>query len=482
MTHDGLGATASRPTAHLGRRTFLQRTASASAMAVGFGALDGLVRAAGAMADPKAARSGGYGTLAPVTRRDPVTGYSQELWLPDGFDFAMFGLTGSEMDDGHITPLAHDGMAAFPGPRGTYRLVRNHEDRNTAIRTALTPGRASGDPRDRYDALGGGGTTTLQVRFSGHGIDLEAVWQSLAGTSTNCAGGPTPWGSWLSCEETVQGPALGWEQPHGYVFEVPASADRAVEPKPLPKLGRLVHEAVAIDPGTGIVYLTEDTSTAGFYRFVPERYADLTSGRLQMLKVRGHTAYQARSGQRQGVRLRAEWVDIPDPDPAIAEVNQSAVYLQGLAQGGAVFSRLEGCWWGRDAVYFCSTDGGDLGEGQIWEYRPDDEGGVLTLVYESTDRDVMSFPDNITVSPRGALVVCEDTDRTRPQLLGVSLEGQVFPLCVDPTNDEWCGVTFSPDGKVLFANLQGSTEGDAASPATPGRTVAIWGPWGKGPL
>lgn len=466
------------------RRAFLRGASSTGALALGFGALDGLLRAteAGATAGGAPLRRAGYGTLRPLTRRDPVTGFAQELELPEGFDFAVLALTGSEMDDGHLTPLAHDGMAAFPGPRGTYRLVRNHEDRNVAVSTPLNGGRPSGAAADRYDRLGGGGTTTLQVRFRGNGIDLDAVWQSLAGTIVNCAGGPTPWGSWLSCEETVQGPALGWERPHGYVFEIPASADRAVVPRPLPALGRFVHEAVAVDPRTGIVYLTEDTSTAGFYRFVPERYGDLTAGRLQMLKVRGSALYQARSGQVQGRALAVEWVDILDPDPAMAEVNQSAVFLQGLALGGATFSRLEGCWWGDGAVYFTSTDGGELGEGQIWEYRPGEDGGTLTLVYESADAEVMSFPDNLTVSPQGALVVCEDTARERPQLIGVPLDGRVFPLCVDPTDDEWCGVTFSPDGKVLFANLQGSTEGDAANPARPGRTIAIWGPWQLGPL
>jgi uncharacterized protein len=137
-------------------------------------------------------------------------------------------------------------------------------------------------------------------------------------------------------------------------------------------------------------------------------------------------------------------------------------------------------------VYFTSTNGGDIGEGQIWEYRPraGDADGHLTLVYESDDRDVMSMPDNITVTPQGSLLVCEDTmtraldSEQYQQLLGVTLEGTVFPFCVDPTDhSEWAGATFSPDGNVLFANMQGRN-----SEEFPGLTMAFWGPWRDGPL
>lgn len=468
----------------LARRALLRRSAVASgALVFGFGALDGLVRAAAAspQSPPLGPGEGGYGPLQPVTRQDPETGYSQELLLPEGFDFAIFGLAGTAMADGHLTPLGHDGMAAFRGPRGSYRLVRNHEERTGAAHVV-----PSGDPTDRYDRLGGGGTSTLQVRFRPGRLDVESVWTSLAGTIVNCAGGPTPWGSWLSCEETTAGPGAGWHQQHGYVFEVPAAADRPVEPRPLPALGRFVHEAVAIDHATGVVYLTEDRGNSGFYRFVPRRRGDLTDGRLQMLAVAGQEGYDTRTGQQQGTELPVSWVDIDDPDPRDAEVNPSAVYQQGLVQGGATFARLEGCWASNRAIFFVSTNGGDIGEGQIWQYlphrSPTRDGGTLTLVYESFDRAVMSFPDNLTVSPRGTLLVCEDTSRADPQLIGVTLDGGTFPFCVDPSDDEWCGATFSPDGRVLFANLQGSTSGDPAAPRTPGRTVAIWGPWQRGAL
>jgi uncharacterized protein len=459
------------------RRALLRGAAAAGAATVGFGALDGLVRAAhggSIRADD------GYGELRSLTREDPVTGYAHELLLPEGFDFAIFGLAGTTLADGHTTPLGHDGMAAFRGPRGSYRLVRNHEERSGA--DDVTP---SGDPADRYDALGGGGTTTLQVRFQRGAIELERAWTSLAGTIVNCAGGPTPWGSWLTCEETTAGPAAGWQRAHGYVFDVAAGADCPVAPRPLPALGRFVHEAVAVDRATSIVYLTEDQGTAGFYRFVPERRGDLSAGRLQMLKIEGVDGYDARTGQEQGKRLPVEWVDIADPDPADAETNALAVFQQGAALGGATFGRLEGCWSGNQAVYIVSTSGGDLGEGQIWEFRPSRSplrGGTLTLVYESFDRAVLSFPDNITVSPRGALLACEDTSRANAQMVGITLAGEAFPFAVNPRSDEWCGATFSPDGRLLFANMQGDTSGDPTTPNPPGLTVAIWGPWHRGPL
>ncbi|MDS1269217.1 DUF839 domain-containing protein [Lipingzhangella sp. LS1_29] len=470
------------------RRSFLRSGLVVGGGAFALAAMDGLAaRAALAELDTTTSttpETGGYGPLRDVTRTDPQTGFQQTLALPDGFDFSLFGLAGTTMDDGHRTPLGHDGMAAFPGPEGTVRLVRNHEERS-APTTALP----AGSPAQRYDSRGGGGTSTIQLRLQADGTPrLERIWQSLSGTIVNCAGGPTPWGSWLSCEETTAGVESGWQRPHGYVFEVPAGAGSEVTPEPITAMGRFVHEAVALDPRSGIVYQTEDRDTAGFYRYIPQVPGNLAAGgRVQMLKVRDAWAYDTRSGQRRNRPMRVEWVDIDDPDPAEAENNPQAVYDQGIAKGAATFGRLEGCTWGHGAVYLVSTDGGDANEGQVWEFRPaGDAGGLLSLVYESPDRDVLSFPDNITVSPRRSLLLCEDTSRSGPALQGLTRNGQVFPFCIDgDTEDEWAGATFSPDGSVLFVNLQGSTSGDprdSDSYARPGRTLAIWGPWQDGIL
>ncbi|MFC4335771.1 alkaline phosphatase PhoX [Salininema proteolyticum] len=466
--------------ARANRRRLLQGTA-AGIFAVA--AMEGLtVRAAEAKKGRKPGKpkgDGGYGRLTPVTRTDPETGYEQTLHLPEGFDFTLFGLAGTALGDGFTTPLGHDGMAAFPGTEpGTVRLVRNHEERTDHGST--TP---SGAPEDRYDEDGAGGTTTLVVRTDCGTPELLQTWTSLAGTIVNCAGGPTPWGTWLSCEETTSGPGEGWAEDHGYIFEVPADQDSPVVPVPLKEMGRFVHEAVAVDPATSIVYETEDRGTAGFYRFVPNSPEVLADGgRLQMLKVRDEWQYDTRTGQEPREGLPVEWVDIADPDPADAEDDALAVYKQGHGLGAATFGRLEGCWWGEGAVYISSTNGGDAGEGQVWEYRPGEDGDTLTLVFESPNAKTLSFPDNITVTPSGNLIVCEDTSRSKPALRGITQDGTAFPFCVDPGDDEWCGATFSPDGEILFANLQGSTSGDPANPGTPGRTIAIWGPWEDGVL
>ncbi len=156
----------------------------------------------------------------------------------------------------------------------------------------------------------------------------------------------------------------------------------------------------------------------------------------------------------------------------------AGVYSQGEAQEGAAFARLEGCWWGNGLCYFVSTGGGRAGTGQIWQYDPRSE--KLRLVFESPGKELLDGPDNITVSPRGGIVVCEDGNRV-PQKLhaltpdghlrelawnNVQLDGQKNGITGDFRGQEWAGPTFRPDGKWLFVNLQ-----------RPGITLAITGPW-----
>lgn len=436
---------------------------------------------------------GSYGPLVPAADlRDGV----KRIALPKGFTYRSFSHAGETMSDGNLVPLAHDGMAVFNMPDGRFRLVRNHEDRNA-------PGAGStAVDGNAYDTKAGGGTTTLVVNPFMR--ELERDFVSLSGTIVNCAGGLTPWGSWLTCEETNAGVPQGWNRQHGYCFDVPAAADGTVPAIHLPEMGRFSHEAIAIDPATGIVYETEDNgSGSGFYRFLPNTPGVLTDGgQLQMLKIVGTNNYNTRTGQTIGVALPVEWVTIADPDPA--GQTSSAVYAQGAAQGAARFTRLEGCWYGNGAIYFDATDGGNAGEGQIWEFRPEGDGGALTLIFESIGPGVLNSPDNLAFSPQGALLLCEDGDDDQ-FLRGLTLDGQIFDFAMNlQTEHEWAGATFAqapaswnakgirgdhqalgnPEDRVtLFVNRQGSTSGaNPPSAGNAGMTFAIWGPWRQGAL
>ncbi len=454
-------------TAQMGRRSFLSGAATATAGAVVVGATGIGFEALGAgPAGAAPATAGGTRgrahprppldlTLVPVA--DEATGL-ELIKLPAGFRYTTYGWTGDPMDDGIATPGAHDGMAAFrrPGSRRV-RLVRNHEqsDLGGAFATGMT-----------YDPAADGGTTNLE--FDLRSGSFTRSYASLSGTIRNCAGGPTPWGSWLSCEETT---VVNGEVRHGYVFEVPA--DGTGDGVPLRGLGRFSHEALAVDPRTGIVYLTEDATPSGLYRFVPRRPGRLSAGgRLQMAAI-GPSSLVTYADTAPHDYGQLSWVDIDQPDPGPTE---PSTVSQGIAKGGAQFERLEGAWYHHGTIYFVSTSGGPE-RGQVFAYSP--RRNRLRMIFHSPGPEVLDSPDNITVSPRGGLVLCEDGSG-REFLHGLTPRGDIFPLAEnnvvlngerglfgDFSGSEWCGATFEPhDGDWLFVNLQ-----------SPGITLAITGPF-----
>lgn len=454
--------------AGMDRRTLLRRSAILAAGVAAASLPFDALAARTAHAAPGSGRPTGldYGPLYPA--RDATTGLTL-MSLPRGFSYLTTGWTNDPMDGGAPTPGNHDGMAAFRTPSGTVNLVRNHERGN---------GTAFGTPA--YNPTAGGGTTT--VRFDPEAGAFLGASPSLAGTIRNCAGGPTPWGTWLTCEETTQISANGMR--HGYVFEVPAEGVSAAEP--IPAMGRFSHEAVAVDPATGIVYETEDAGgTSGFYRYVPSVPGQLArGGRLQMLGI-GAAAYTTNRDASGTTYDDLRWVDIADPDPVV-NTTATRPYSQGLAQGGATFARLEGAWYADGTVYFISTSGGPANLGQVFAY--DLAADTIRVLFASPDADTLQAPDNMCVSPRGGIVLCEDGSGV-DFVHGLTTDGEIFRFAenladlrggtagkpvaaADYRGSEWAGACFEPkNGNWLFLNMQ-----------SPGITFAITGPWRKGAL
>lgn len=409
--------------------------------------------------------------------------------LPPGFRYTLCSEMGDKMDDGLLVPGKHDGMGAFAGSGGRTILIRNHEVGNEATEAGAFGSKRTllrKVPREKiFDAGKGkkpalGGTTTLV--FNTREQKLERHFLSLAGTMKNCAGGVTPWGTWVTCEEDTTKPNEGGQTPddpmerdHGWNFEIkPTEKPALADPIPLKAMGRFRHEAIAVDPRSGAVYETEDRSDGLFFRFLPDTRGQLVKGgRLQALKLRDQPRADTRNWHAQNLRvgdkLAVEWVDITNVEAPDDDLRFQGFYEHGTAR----FARGEGCWYGRDSVFFACTNGGAKRKGQIFRYTPSrDEAttreatnpGTIELYLEPNDGKLVENADNLTIAPWGDLIICEDG--TNPQYLtGVTPEGKMYKLAKTSLG-ELAGAVFSPDGSTLFVNIQG-----------PGVTVAITGPW-----
>ncbi len=438
-----------------------------------------------------------YGT--PVPTLDEVTGLPL-IALPPGFRYWSHGWTGDPIlpDLPKLaTPPLHDGMAVLKQAGGLAILCRNHE-------AAIGPAFINGSLR--YSPGAAGGNTNLI--FDTKNREWVAAFPTLSGTVRNCSGGPTPQNTWLSCEESLDTTAGTFK--HGWCYEVPAVGTS--DALPIRGMGRRSHEACAVDPHSGIVYLTEDATPGGIYRFHPvNRRKYQRGGWLEMLRIKGMPNANLRGPNPLGgggapypvpvgVPLEVEWVPIEDPENLTHPSNVS----QGLALGGADFRRPEGIWYGHGAFYFVSTDGGSAAQGQVFQLCIENGYETLTLLYDSPNPDALDNPDNLTVTPRGALMFCEDNSGdpahtldgfSTERLVVLTNEGKVFTFAnnllnfsasglgqyMRPSNpvvfngnfraQEWAGATFDKTGRWLFANVQ-----------TPGVTFAITGPWQYGPI
>lgn len=422
--------------------------------------------------------------------------------LPREFSYKVISRSGELMSDGLLVPGAPDGMASFPlaGAPGKSILVRNHELASDGVEIGPADGKGKLTAQQAglaYDRRNGqpvnGGTTTLI--YNHRSQEVERSHLSLVGTVRNCAGGATPWGSWLTCEETLVGKAQGYGVEHGYIFEVPAASRGLVQAIPLKDMGRFVHEAAAVDSTNGIVYLSEDYERGLFYRFIPKTPGKLVEGgRLQALVIRGWPGADTRNwpedtknpqakpiAMRQ--RFECDWIDLEDvtsPDGDLSD--------RGHARGAAIFARGEGLAFALRAdksreIMLAATGGGPLKIGQVWRYQPSpyegspreaEQPGVLELLYETHNRAVLQACDNLAVAPWGDLIICEDSYSDSPDtvnyLRGLTPDGKIYTLAMNahPDKGEFCGACFSPDGSTLFVNIQ-----------RPGMTLAITGPWNR---
>jgi uncharacterized protein len=437
------------------------------------------------------------------------------LALPAGFSYRIVTYAGRTELDGGLgkTPSNHDGTAVFSVARNRLRLVQNHElgAHGSEFGVPHVPGTVY-DPGAEF----GGGCTVIETdRDAG----LRGEWVGISGTVTNCAGGPTPWGTWLTCEETETRAGTAWNSlghsgtyqlDHGYVFEVFSDPAQAPLPKPIKAFGRYAHEALALDPTRRRVYLSEDASSPNglFYRWTAPKGVHLgpgiadqlgaTDGVLEAMQIRlddgsvlPDVAYL--TSAQLGRPFQVTWLAVPDRDGTTTSVRKQFAATGEVTRG----KKFEGVYSDGNGVYVVNSfafGSSDLPadavkhDGMVWYY--DYAAQTIRLVtyfpHQATAEtgakaryDDLTFdgPDNVTVTPWGSLVLAEDGAGASHVLSSVP-GGPTYAIARNmlsngtsngaPTYSDFTGPTFSPDGKILFVNIQ-----------VPGITLAITGPWQK---
>ncbi|HEY1180586.1 MAG TPA: alkaline phosphatase PhoX, partial [Phytomonospora sp.] len=267
------------------------------------------------------------------------------------------------------------------------------------------------------------------VRFGADGTILDA-YPILSGTERNCAGGATPWRTWLSCEEA----------PGGFVWETDPYGGVAAQRRPA--MGRFRHEAAAADPDRLVVYLTEDEPDGCLYRFVPDSWGDLGTGRLQLLA---------------GTDESPLWMDVPDPSGSEAPTRRQVPAARHFDGG-------EGCHYAAGVCYFTTK-----GDDRVWAY--DAAANTLRVLYGGGGP--LSGVDNLTGRPGGDLYVAEDGGNM--EICVIAPDGTVTPFLRVTGQDgsELCGVAFNPAGdRMYFSSQRG-----AADDLYDGRTYEVAGPF-----
>ena len=403
------------------------------------------------------------------------------LEVPAGFHCAVIQQFHEPMTCGNRMPAQPDGMTCHIDELGRYVLLRNHEMGDLAWMSK--PGRAfptnyfkdDKHPDAAYDPNMFGGVSRVVIdperllHILPGGDARKSVVSSnlvLAGTQFNCSGGHVPEG-WITCEET--------DHPdHGYAFLTKTTDSELVDPKSrrITSWGRMKREGVSVDPDTGVVYMTEDHKNGCLYRFVPDnKKQPMGSGTVQALCLEGVPDTDPKTPLVAGSSWKGRWVDVPDP-----QASQEPCRDQSRKLGASRFNRCEGSVLVGDSLWFIASTAGPVGAGQI--FRLDTKTGQTYLEVQVTDRAVLSMPDNLTLAPWGDLLMAEDNynaagGATHQYVRGLRPDGSIYDFARNPHNEpddcgaELTGPCFSPDGKVLFLNIQ-----------TPvNATVAIHGPW-----